>query len=87
MFGRRKKKVDLEELLQELAGGDDEEGGKARLRKSVDANNEGVAMGGVRFKVEFEGVDELVKEIRALRESINELIDSLKEQGSAAVKK
>ncbi|MCG2880719.1 MAG: hypothetical protein L7H00_02660 [Vulcanisaeta sp.] len=87
MFGR-KKKVDLEELLQELAGSDDEEGGRARLRKRVDVDNdEGVAMGSIRFKVEFEGVDELVKEIRALRESINELIDLLKEQGPASVKK
>ncbi|MFP3216984.1 MAG: hypothetical protein RXP99_06800, partial [Vulcanisaeta sp.] len=70
------------------AGSDDEEGGRARLRKRVDVDNdEGVAMGSVRFKVEFEGVDELVKEIRALRESINELIDLLKEQGPASVKK
>jgi hypothetical protein len=86
MFGRRKK-VDLEELLQELAGNEDEDG-RARVRKrAAVSEDEPVEVSGVKFKVEFEGVDELIKEIRSLRESINELIDLLKEQGSAVMKK
>jgi hypothetical protein len=86
MFGRRKK-VDLEELLQELAGNEDEDG-RARVRKrAAVSEDEPVETSGVKFKVEFEGVDELIKEIRSLRESINELIDLLKEQGSAVMKK
>ncbi|KUO82443.1 MAG: hypothetical protein AT718_07505 [Vulcanisaeta sp. JCHS_4] len=86
MFGRRKK-VDLEELLQELAGNEDEDG-RARVKKrAAVSEDEPVEASGVKFKVEFEGVDELIKEIRSLRESINELIDLLKEQGSAVMKK
>ena len=85
MFGR-KKKVDLEELLQELAGNDD---GNVRSRvRKYDGDDEDYAQqAGVKFKVEFEGVDELIKEMRSLRESINELIELLKEQGSVVTKK
>ena len=85
MFGR-KKKVDLEELLQELAGNDD---GSVRSRvRKYDGDDEDYAQQtGVKFKVEFEGVDELIKELRSLRESINELIELLKEQGSVVTKK
>ncbi|KUO81647.1 MAG: hypothetical protein AT714_01960 [Vulcanisaeta sp. OSP_8] len=81
------EEVDLEELLQELAGNEDEDG-RARVRKRATVSeDEPVETSGVKFKVEFEGVDELIKEIRSLRESINELIDLLKEQGSAVMKK
>ena len=85
MFGR-KKKVDLEELLQELTGNDD---GNVRSRvRRYDSDDENYAQQtGVKFKVEFEGVDELIKEMRSLRESINELIELLKEQGSVVTKK
>ena len=84
MFGR-KKKVDLEELLQELAGNDD---GNVRSRvRKYDGDEDYVQQSGVKFKVEFEGVDELIREIRSLRESINELIELLKEQGSVVTKK
>ena len=86
MFGR-KKKVDLEELLQELASNDD--GARARPRRRVEEDEEEDygQQGGIRFKVEFEGIDELIKEIRSLRDSINELISLLKEQESAVARK
>ncbi|GAB6943622.1 hypothetical protein [Vulcanisaeta sp. JCM 14467] len=85
MFGR-KKKVDLEELLQELAGNDDGNV-RSRVRKYDGDDEDYVQQAGVKFKVEFEGVDELIKEMRSLRESINELIELLKEQGSVVTKK
>ncbi|GAB6947429.1 hypothetical protein JCM16161A_15590 [Vulcanisaeta sp. JCM 16161] len=85
MFGR-KKKVDLEELLQELASGDDGNV-RSRVRRHVDEDEDYGQQTSVKFKVEFEGVDELIKEIRSLRESINELISLLKEQESAVTKK
>ncbi|MFB6470898.1 MAG: hypothetical protein TU36_006685 [Vulcanisaeta sp. AZ3] len=82
MFGR-KKKVNLDEVLKELAE-DNSERSRRHLRVE-----DGDEPSGVRFKVEFEGVEDLIKEIKELRGSIDELIDLLKEQGSSstAVKK
>ncbi|WP_069808264.1 hypothetical protein [Vulcanisaeta thermophila] len=77
MFGRKRKKVDLEELISELAGDEENEGTSGR-KALVDGSNYR-DVGGVRFKVEFEGVEELIKEIRALRESIDSLIEALRE--------
>ncbi|MGC8542822.1 MAG: hypothetical protein ACP5NQ_02675 [Vulcanisaeta sp.] len=84
MFGRRKK-VDLEELLQELAGDNEDNDARARVRKYVKGDDDEYQQpSGVKFKVEFEGIDELIKELRSLRDSINELIELLKEQGNSA---
>lgn len=86
MFGR-KKKVDLEELLQELAGSDNGNASiRSRRRVAEDEEDYG-QQGGVKLKVEFEGANELIKEMRSLRESINELINLLREQGSSVMKK
>ncbi len=85
MFGR-KKKVDLEELLQELT--DDEDNyGKGRIKRRVGDVEDYEQSSGVRFKVEFEGANELIKEIKSLRESINELIELLREKGDSATTK
>ncbi len=87
MFGR-KKKVDLEELLQELTS--DDGNVRSRVKKRVvndDGGEDYEQQPGVKFKVEFEGVEELIKEMRSLRESINELIGLLKEQESTITKK
>ncbi|MGC8607293.1 MAG: hypothetical protein ACP5GZ_04395 [Vulcanisaeta sp.] len=86
MFGR-KRKVDLEELLQELTGDEDGDG-RSRVRKRVSESNEDYEQsGGIRFKVEFEGIDELIREIRSLKESINELTTLLREQGEPTTTK
>ncbi|WP_054857050.1 hypothetical protein [Vulcanisaeta sp. JCM 16159] len=86
MFGRRKK-VDLEELLQELTSNEeDNTRSKSRRRVGEDYEDYG-QQAGVKFRVEFEGVDELIKEIKSLRESINELIGLLKEQEPNIAKK
>ncbi|BDR92074.1 hypothetical protein [Vulcanisaeta souniana] len=85
MFGR-KKKVDLEELLQELTD-DGDSNGKGRIKRRVGDVEDYEQSSGVRFKVEFEGTDELIKEIKSLRESINELIELLREKGDSATTK
>ena len=86
MFGR-KRKVDLEELLQELTGDEDGDG-RSRARKRVSDGGEDYEQSrGVRFKVEFDGVDELIREIRSLKESINELTTLLREQGESTTTK
>ncbi|ADN50271.1 hypothetical protein [Vulcanisaeta distributa] len=86
MFGR-KKKVDLEELLQELTSDDGNVRSRVKRRVVDDDVEDHEQQPGVKFKVEFEGVEELIKEIRSLRESINELIGLLKEQESTITKK
>ncbi len=86
MFGR-KKKVDLEELLQELTSDDGNVRSRVKRRVVDDDVEDHEQQPGVKFKVEFEGVEELIKEIRSLRESINGLIGLLKEQESTITKK
>ncbi|WP_243679502.1 hypothetical protein [Vulcanisaeta souniana] len=61
--------------------------GKGRIKRRVGDVEDYEQSSGVRFKVEFEGTDELIKEIKSLRESINELIELLREKGDSATTK
>ena len=85
----RKKKVDIDEILQELTKRKEENYGieieeykpKSRIEESKRENVENVVkLNEIKITVKIEGLEELINELKELKNIINDLIDVLEKQ-------